>query len=158
MMTRTTLLAVASLACLGLRPTRQDPTLAARVGAVKEVMNYRRFVLSDTSLFQTCDLTRALGIGVSATAFEPYQQAMLDQPAGCAPNSPLPRGRGAIEMSAIVVADSGVQVRLAIAHGEYFHLETYTVKTRANRRWVDSVLLSSGSQRELRDPDPGRRP
>lgn len=141
-------MSIAAIGCIAFQqqPRNTDPH---RLAAIKQVMDYRRFVLNDTSQFQTCDLLRELGAGTTMPAFAPYQRTLLDQPNGCVTQS-SERNSGPVAVRSIELAgDSLALVKLAISHGEYFHVETYSVKGRGDHRWVDSVVLSRGSQREL---------
>jgi hypothetical protein len=131
----------------------QESVVSTKARAIEVVMDYRRSFLNDTSHFQACALLHALGKGAGLDALRPEYRAMLDQPTGCDPGSMSARSRGAVAVSTILEADSAISVRVAVSHGEYFHMETYTVVPRAAPQHVSGVLLSAGTYHDVAPPE-----
>ena len=145
------------LACTA-RPMRAQTQARALApsAAVRAVIEYRRLFLNDSSRLDACSLERALGGQVSPAALGAIATGMIAPNSGCQAVA-AGAGRGIpVHVISVGPADSVVSVKLAVQHGEYFHVETFSVRKADDRTWVDSVTLSGGTIQDL--VQPGKRP
>lgn len=130
----------------------QEPGASTRLAAVEAVIDYRLSFLNDSSRYDMCTLSRALGATGDKLALYPTYAALLDSTTACIPGKRTSTRMAPIGIDSIGLTQGTGSVRIAVYHGEYSHLERYTLRRNGDRWTVIGVCLTAGSYADLRRP------
>jgi hypothetical protein len=130
----------------------QESTVNARLAAVEAVMDYRLSFLNDSSRYDVCALSRALGAAPQTVGLNSAFLALLDITTQCTDPGHMKTSSAPVGVDSIRLTKEEGSVRLLIHHGEYSHVERFTLKRIGDLWAVTGACLTGGSYADLRMP------
>ena len=148
-----TLPLLALIACVHPASAQQrDPSAADAVVKAKvleDVMHYRVTFMNDPSKFTGCSVIQELAQETPERLLAPFYVGLLSVKRCPQGGSPMD---APVMLRSIVVADTTATAELLVQHGEYVHMETFSLVRRGVGWTVREVRLWGASYVDVRPP------